>query len=48
MNSPHATITRLSAFALLALGLTGCRPHDFPQYPPNYREYAYVTNGGSR
>ncbi len=25
----------------------GCRPHDFPQYPPNYREYAYVTNGGS-
>ena len=22
-------------------------PHDFPQYPPNYREYAYVTNGGS-
>jgi len=28
-------------------GLTGCRPHDFPQYPDNYREYAYVTNGGS-
>ena len=27
--------------------LTACRPHDFPQYPPNYREYAYVTNGGS-
>ncbi len=27
--------------------LTGCRPHDFPQYPANYREYAYVTNGGS-
>jgi YVTN family beta-propeller protein len=33
--------------SLFALGLTGCRPHDFPQYPPNYREYAYVTNGGS-
>jgi YVTN family beta-propeller protein len=32
---------------LFALFLTGCRPHDFPQYPPNYREYAYVTNGGS-
>lgn len=32
---------------LFALLLTGCRPHDFPQYPPNYREYAYVTNGGS-
>jgi YVTN family beta-propeller protein len=27
--------------------LTGCRPHDFPQYPAGYREYAYVTNGGS-
>ena len=24
-----------------------CRRHDFPQYPPNYREYAYVTNGAS-
>ena len=38
---------RLSAFALLALALTGCRPHDFPQYPPGYREYAYIANGGS-
>src|SRR5271165_5209949 len=27
--------------------LTSCRSHDFPQYPPNYREYAYVTNGDS-
>lgn len=33
--------------AALALALTGCRPHDFPQYPSDYREYAYVTNGGS-
>jgi YVTN family beta-propeller protein len=32
---------------LIAVALTGCRTHDFPQYPPNYREYAYVTNGGS-
>ena len=30
-----------------ALCLAGCRTHDFPQYPPNYREYVYVTNGGS-
>jgi YVTN family beta-propeller protein len=37
----------LAAIAVIALSLTGCRPHDFPQYPPNYREYAYVTNGGS-
>ncbi len=27
--------------------LAGCKPHPFPQYPSNYREYAYVTNGGS-
>jgi YVTN family beta-propeller protein len=46
MNLPsNATISRLSVLALLAL--TGCRTHDFPQYPSNYREYAYVTNGGS-
>jgi YVTN family beta-propeller protein len=36
-----------ATFALLALPLTGCRAHDFPQYPANYREYAYVTNGAS-
>jgi YVTN family beta-propeller protein len=29
------------------LALTACQPHDFPQYPANYREYAYVTNQGS-
>jgi YVTN family beta-propeller protein len=40
-------VKALAAFAVLALFLTGCRPHDFPQYPPNYREYAYVANGGS-
>jgi YVTN family beta-propeller protein len=32
---------------LLALALSGCRRHDFPQYDPKYREFAYVTNGGS-
>jgi YVTN family beta-propeller protein len=38
----------------LAVGLaglaplhTGCRKQDFPQYPANYREYVYVTNGQS-
>jgi YVTN family beta-propeller protein len=46
MNSPHATVARFAVITL-ALTLTGCRSHDFPQYPPNYREYAYVTNGGS-
>jgi len=33
--------------AMLALSMSACRTHDFPQYPPNYREYVYVTNGGS-
>ncbi|MDR3774396.1 MAG: YncE family protein [Terracidiphilus sp.] len=34
--------------ALLALlALAGCRKQEFPQYPADYREYAYVTNGGS-
>ncbi len=37
----------LLALSLPILSFTGCRPHDFPQYPPNYREYVYVTNGGS-
>ena len=31
----------------VACSLAGCRTHDFPQYPPNYREYAYVSNGDS-
>lgn len=33
--------------SLLVLTLTACRSHDFPQFPANYREYAYVTNGAS-
>ena len=32
---------------LLPLVLSGCSRVHFPQYPANYREYAYVTNGGS-
>ena len=32
---------------LIALMLAGCRKQGFPQYPPDYREYVYVTNGGS-
>ena len=48
---PHIPIFRPVKGSLLALfllvALAGCRPHDFPQYPANYREYAYVTNGGS-
>ncbi|MHB1794973.1 MAG: YncE family protein [Acidobacteriaceae bacterium] len=33
--------------AAFLLSLAGCRPHEFPDYPANYREYAYITNGGS-
>jgi YVTN family beta-propeller protein len=47
MNSLNAAITRLFVFSVLALALSGCHPNGFPQYPANYREYAYVTNGGS-
>jgi YVTN family beta-propeller protein len=35
------------AMAGIMLALPGCRTHDFPEYPANYREFAYVTNGGS-
>jgi YVTN family beta-propeller protein len=27
--------------------MAGCRSHEFPDYPANYREFAYITNGGS-
>jgi YVTN family beta-propeller protein len=27
--------------------MVGCRSHEFPDYAANYREYAYITNGGS-
>jgi YVTN family beta-propeller protein len=47
MSASHDLIARFAGFTLLALALNGCRSHDFPQYPANYREYAYVTNGGS-
>ena len=33
--------------APLLLALSACRSPGFPKYPANYREYAYVTNGGS-
>jgi YVTN family beta-propeller protein len=32
---------------LVLLPLMGCRERDFPNYPANYREYAYISNGGS-
>jgi YVTN family beta-propeller protein len=49
MNLPIIRPTRFFTLTLtlITLALTACRPHDFPQYPANYREYAYVTNQGS-
>ncbi len=47
MNRTHTARIRNLAFLAALFPLIGCRPHDFPQYPPNYREYIYVTNGGS-
>src|ERR1700722_4920344 len=49
---PVLQVSRLRpGIALFVLGpfalLTACRTRDFPQYDPAYREYAYVTNGGS-
>jgi YVTN family beta-propeller protein len=36
-----------AAFSALALLATGCRRNSFPDVPPGYREYAYVSNGKS-
>jgi YVTN family beta-propeller protein len=47
MNLRFAAISRLLILGILGLTLAGCRKHDFPQYPANYREYVYVTNGDS-
>src|SRR5580692_249165 len=45
---PHDSILRRGmALALPLVLLTACRPHDFPEFPANYREFAYVTNGAS-
>jgi YVTN family beta-propeller protein len=38
---------RILILTLLPILLAGCQKSYYPQYPANYREYAYVTNGGS-
>lgn len=35
------------AWLLLPLAIAGCRRNHFPHYPPNFREFAYVTNSGN-
>lgn len=43
------TLRAAGTFAIFGASLvvSGCRKQDFPQFPPNYREFAYVTNGYS-
>ena len=48
VRRPNSLSKRLAPPVLCVLaGLTACSKQDFPQYPPNYREYAYITNGDS-
>jgi YVTN family beta-propeller protein len=43
--SPARSVT--AAVCALLLGISGCRRSGFPDVPEGYREYAYVSNGGS-
>ncbi len=36
-----------TALVLVALGAGGCQQRYLTNYPPDYREYAYISNGGS-
>lgn len=38
---------RLLLLSALAVSLCGCKARQFPDFPANYREYAYITNSGS-
>jgi YVTN family beta-propeller protein len=44
---PSLRRSGLLGFLLAGLALAGCKSHDFPEYPADYREFAYVTNGAS-
>ena len=45
-NPPASKMGRCWLF-LLVFAAVGCQERDFPNYPANYREYAYISNGGS-
>ncbi|HTJ29983.1 MAG TPA: YncE family protein [Acidobacteriaceae bacterium] len=40
-------LAAIGGAALLVTLLGGCKNRDFPDYPASYREFAYITNGGS-
>ncbi len=44
---PLSRLISLCACAPLLLGLIGCNRYQFPIYPSNYHEFAYVSNGGA-
>lgn len=37
----------LALWSVATAALSGCHRNRFPEFPANYREYAYVTDGGS-
>jgi YVTN family beta-propeller protein len=45
----RSTVQKLASAGLMAIVLIafGCRRNGFPDVPPGYREFAYVTNGKS-
>lgn len=46
-NRRRLPLRRLFTVCVLGFLIAGCRRRGFPEYPADYREFAYVTNGGS-
>jgi len=48
-RSPNQAASKMGRcwLFLLVLAAVGCQQRNFPSYPDNYREYAYISNGGS-
>jgi len=47
VSHPSAKLFVGLAASVALISFPGCRSHHFPQHPSNYREFAYVSNGGS-
>lgn len=46
LRFPRSVLGAVGA-SLLCGGVLGCRSGAFPDVPPGYREYAYISNGGA-
>ncbi len=46
-HQPARSLALAGIAAVFLVAATGCHRSGFPVYPSNYREFAYVTNGGS-